>query len=199
MKLRREHSMKKGCFSFTIIILLLALIVVFAGRNIIDAVLRQMYPRSYEELVQNGAANFSLDENLVYALIKAESKFDKDAVSHAGAVGLMQLTPETFKWINEKQGITEENTDIYDPQDNIDAGCALLRLLLDHYGNLETALSAYNAGMGNVSSWLQNEQYSSDGMTLHTIPFPETREYTKRVQENYSMYQSLYSTDTVIQ
>jgi len=199
MKLRREHSMKKGCFSFTIIILLLALIVVFAGRNIIDVVLRQMYPRSYEELVQNGAANFSLDENLVYALIKAESKFDKDAVSHAGAVGLMQLTPETFKWINEKQGITEENTDIYDPQDNIDAGCALLRLLLDHYGNLETALSAYNAGMGNVSSWLQNEQYSSDGMTLHTIPFPETREYTKRVQENYSMYQSLYSTDTVIQ
>ena len=124
--------MKKGCFSFTIIILLLALIVVFAGRNIIDVVLRQMYPRSYEELVQNGAANFSLDENLVYALIKAESKFDKDAVSHAGAVGLMQLTPETFKWINEKQGITEENTDIYDPQDNIDAGCALLRLLLDH-------------------------------------------------------------------
>jgi len=191
--------MKKGCFSFTIIILLLALIVVFAGRNIIDVVLRQMYPRSYEELVQNGAANFSLDENLVYALIKAESKFDKDAVSHAGAVGLMQLTPETFKWINEKQGITEENTDIYDPQDNIDAGCALLRLLLDHYGNLETALSAYNAGMGNVSSWLQNEQYSSDGMTLHTIPFPETREYTKRVQENYSMYQSLYSADTVIQ
>lgn len=191
--------MKKGCFSFTIIFLILALIVIFAGRNIIDAVLLQMYPRSYEELVQNGAANFSLDENLVFALIKAESKFDENAVSHAGAVGLMQLTPETFKWINEKQGITEDNTDIYDPEDNIYAGCALLRLLLDHYGNLETALSAYNAGMGNVSSWLQSEQYSSDGKTLHTIPFPETREYTKRVQENYGMYQSLYNAEPVTQ
>lgn len=187
--------MKKGCLSFTIIIFILALIVIFAGRDIVDAVLRQLYPRNYEEIVGSEAANFSLDENLVYALIKAESKFDEDAVSHAGAVGLMQLTPETFRWINEKQGISEDSTNIYDPEDNVFAGCALLRLLLDHYGSLETALSAYNAGMGNVSSWLQNEQYSSDGSTLHTIPFPETRAYTKRVQENYGVYQSLYSNE----
>lgn len=187
--------MKKGCLSFTIIIFVLAVIFIFAGRDIVDAVLRQLYPRNYEELVQTEAANFSLDENLVYALIKAESKFDEDAVSHAGAVGLMQLTPETFRWINEKHGIIEDGADIYNPKDNIFAGCALLRLLLDHYGDLGTALSAYNAGMGNVSSWLKDEQYSSDGRVLHTIPFPETREYTKRVQENYSVYQSLYSTE----
>ena len=68
----------------------------------------------------------------------------------------------------------------------------MLRLLLDQYGTVEVALAAYNAGMGNVSGWLESGDYSHDGETLHTIPYPETDAYVKKVQRAYGLYQKLY-------
>ena len=129
---------------------------------------------------------------MVYAIIKTESGFDPQARSHADAMGLMQLTQETFDWILSLYPTEDGSGDIWDPGDNIHCGCALLRLLLDQYGTVEVALAAYNAGMGNVSGWLESGDYSHDGETLHTIPYPETDAYVKKVQRAYGLYQKLY-------
>ena len=105
----------------------------------------------------------------------------------------MQLTQETFDWILSLYPTEDGSGDIWDPSDNIHCGCALLRLLLDQYGTVEVALAAYNAGMGNVSGWLESGDYSHDGETLHTIPYPETDAYVRKVQRAYRIYEKLYS------
>lgn len=184
--------MKKGCISFLAVLLIVGLVAVFVGPSLLNRILLLYYPKTYTEFVEAKAEEFGLDENLVYAIIHAESKFDDEAKSHAGATGLMQLTEETFDWINAQYPPDSETPDILRPADNIHAGCALLRLLIDQYGDLDTALAAYNAGMGNVSKWLEDEQYSQDGASLDEIPFPETRKYVSRVRRNYRMYEKLY-------
>ena len=184
--------MKKCCFGFLVVLALVVAIVAFAGPSIYSMAMKFIYPQNYSEIVKLEAEKYGLDENLVYAVIKTESGFDKDAVSHADAKGLMQLTEETFEWILTKDEIAIENPNIFSPEDNIHAGCALLRLLLDYYGSLDVALSAYNAGMGNVSSWLSKEEFSHNGKELHTIPFPETESYVKKGGKNLEIYNEIY-------
>lgn len=184
--------MKKGCFTLAALLLTVALLALLAGPVMVENGLKLLYPRRYEELVSREAAEFRLEEELVYAVIKTESGFDEAAQSHAGAMGLMQLTKQTFDWMASQYPPENGAENVMDPENNIHCGCALLRLLLDHYGSLEVALCAYNAGMGNVTSWLTDGEYSDDGETLHTIPYPETRAYVKKVKRTYEMYQKLY-------
>lgn len=183
--------MKKGR---VILVVFIALIIAWiaAGDSLAGWVMHRLYPRPYGELVRWEAAEFSLDENLLYAVMKAESGFDEKAQSRAGACGLMQLTPATFQWIAEQYPPENGGGDIFDPSDNLHCAGALLRKLLDHYGTLEVALAAYNAGMGNVSGWLSEEDYSADGKNLHTIPYPETDSYVKKVTKYYGTYKRLY-------
>ncbi len=159
-----------------------------------DTLLRQFYPLSYYEIIMEQSEEYDLDPALVYGVIRAESNFDPQAVSSANARGLMQMTPKTFEWIQTMVPDSENLTvqDLFEPEINIQFGCELLSLLLSHYENESTAICAYNAGMGNVTSWLENPEYSSDGVTLKEIPYGETREYLKRVTENREMYQKLY-------
>lgn len=185
--------MKKGCFALVVLAVAVAIGAVLAGPRLTDVVLRLLYPRSYEELVEREAAEFDLDPDLVFAVIRTESRFDPNAQSHADAQGLMQLTQETFTWMVSLYPPENGGADVFDPGDNIHCGCALLRLLLDQYGSLDVALAAYNAGMGNVSEWLQSGDYSHDGETLHTIPYPETDAYVRKVQRAYQIYEKLYS------
>lgn len=184
--------MRKGCLTGVILAALLAVAAVFFGPRLAEEALRLLYPRPYRDLVAREAGEFGLEEHLVYAVIKTESGFDENAQSHADAHGLMQLTQPTFDWMADLYPPENGGGDIFDPGDNIHCGCALLRLLLDHYGHLEVALAAYNAGMGNVDGWLADTAYSQDGETLHTIPFPETAAYVEKVQRAYRIYQRLY-------
>lgn len=189
---RGEDAVKKGCFVAVVIVLVVALLGIFAAPSLVENFMKLLYPRTYGELVEREAAEFSLDSDLIYAVIKTESGFDEDAQSHAGAMGLMQLTPATFEWISSLYPPENSEGDVLDPAVNIHCGCALLRLLLDQYGSLDVALCAYNAGMGNVSGWLSGGQYSSDGENLHTIPYPETDSYVKKVKKAMERYQKLY-------
>ena len=177
--------MKRGCLTLAVLTVAVAVVVVLFGPRLLEGGLRLLYPQRYTELVEREAAEFDLEPNLVYAIIKMESGFDPQARSHADAMGLMQLTQETFDWILSLYPTEDGSGDIWDPGDNIHCGCALLRLLLDQYGTVEVALAAYNAGMGNVSGWLESGDYSHDGETLHTIPYPETDAYVKKVQRPY--------------
>jgi soluble lytic murein transglycosylase len=145
---------------------------------------RARYPLRYESIVRGHARNYDLDAPLLAAVIYQESKFDADAKSSSGAIGLMQLLPETAKGIAARTGgsafVVE---DLYVPELNIRYGAWYLRHLLDKYGEEETALAAYNAGQANVDRW----RAAGEG-----IAFAETRHYVKRVLELRRIYARAY-------
>ena len=156
---------------------------------------KQTYPRKYSELVEKYSAEFGVPESIIYAVIKAESNFDKTAVSSADppALGLMQLQEETYEWVSSyllKE--TPSAFDIYDPDTNIRNGTRYLAYLYGRFGNWDTVFAAYNAGPGNVSKWLENSEYSDNGETLKYIPFKETRNYVKKVNSFRDTYERLY-------
>ena len=115
---------------------------------------RLRYPLEYEEIVVGHAENYDLEPHLVAAVIYQESKFDADAVSASGAVGLMQLLPATAQGIADRTGGTGwHERDLVNPELNVRYGSWYLRHLLDKYQDEELALAAYNAGQANVDRW----------------------------------------------
>lgn len=171
--------------------LLLSAIIIF---TLCMGVMRFMcfvYPNSYKLQVSEYSRKYNISDELVYGVIRAESKFIADAVSEKGAVGLMQIMESTGDWAAEKIGL--EDVNLFDPDTNIEIGCFYLSYLLDKYnGNENCAIAAYNAGQTNVDKWLATDEYSKDGKTLVKIPFRETEKYVKKVQENIKKYSFLY-------
>lgn len=171
-------------------------LVGFTGRLAVRGVLKSLYPLQYEKEVEIGCRAQNLPRSFVYAVIKCESGFDPQAVSNVGARGLMQLMPETFRWLCTKLGEEHAEDDLFDPAINVRYGCYLLRILLSEFsGEQSTAVAAYHAGIGNVGKWLRDEQYSADGKTLRTIPFGTTERYVKRVKKVQRIYAALYDLD----
>ena len=155
--------------------------------------LRAVYPLEHEEVVTAYAEQFELPPSLIYAVIQTESHFREDAVSSAGAKGLMQLMDGTYEWIQTKlPGDPEPADRIFEPEVNIRCGCKLLSVLYGQFDNTETVLAAYNAGIGTVQGWLADGQYSADGVTLSYIPIEETNTYVKRVLRAQARYRALY-------
>lgn len=167
---------------------LIALVAVFSVRA-----LRRAYPLRYTETVRAVSEEFGVDPYLVCAMIFCESSFRADAESPAGALGLMQIMPSTGEWIAGKLDIEGYSSEmLLEPELNVRIGAWYLSFLLKRYdGVRENALAAYNAGHGNVDSWLSDSEYSSEGR-LTEIPFAETAEYVRRVTTAYEKYRSLY-------
>lgn len=155
---------------------------------------KQQYPLAYQDIIEKEAKEYGIEPALVYAVVKAESNFDEEAKSRAGAMGLMQITPSTFQWLQTKlpgQSVMDEKA-LLDPKINVKYGCYLLSLLKTLYTDQTTVLCAYNAGIGSVDRWLADRSVSPDGVKLEKIPYPETAHYAKAVMENYKIYQELY-------
>lgn len=194
--MRRRRRNHRGSRWPVIVFAVVALITVSAMllRVSWDDLLKRQYPIAYGEIIEKEAENFDLDPMLVCAIIQAESGFDAQVESPVGACGLMQLMPETFEWMQTKLDDDHlyADEDIFLPEVNIRYGCALLRLLTDLYGSEESAICAYNAGMGNVARWLEDPAYSADGIHLDVIPYPETEAYLQRVLRNFEQYTELY-------
>lgn len=145
---------------------------------------RLRYPLSYEQIVRGHAKNYDLDPALLAAVIYRESKFDAGARSSSGAIGLMQLLPETAKGIALHTGGSRFVVqDLYDPEINVRYGSFYLRRLIDKYGDTRLALAAYNAGQANVDAWRAQGK---------GIVFPETREYVDSVLEARDIYSDAY-------
>lgn len=157
------------------------------------SILKTLYPTSYADFVEKNAGENNLQKSFVYAVIKCESGYDERAVSYADARGLMQLTPETFRWLQRKKGEKLSEEMLFDPEINIKYGCYFYGILFEVYKDEATAIAAYHAGMGNVSKWLKDERYSSDGKTLYDIPFKNTKKYVNRVIKTKNIYSKLYN------
>jgi soluble lytic murein transglycosylase len=145
---------------------------------------RVRYPLQYEQIVRGHAKNYRLDPALLAAVIYQESKFEADAKSEAGAIGLMQLQPETAKGIALRTGGSRFRTsDLYTPEINVRYGSWYLRHLLNKYDDERLALAAYNAGQSNVDEW------RAEGKG---IQFSETRAYVDRVAELKEVYRTAH-------
>ncbi|MFQ5425819.1 MAG: lytic transglycosylase domain-containing protein [Gaiellales bacterium] len=145
---------------------------------------RLRYPIRYEHIIAGHAENYRLDGALIAAVIYRESEFDADAVSRAGAVGLMQLLPDTAAGIATLTGGNAfEPNDLYNPEINVRYGSFYLRRLVDKYDSVELALAAYNAGQANVDRWLAEDR---------GIAFPETRDFVHDVLELQEVYDRAY-------
>ncbi len=159
------------------------------------------YPVAYTELIKASAAEFILDPYLVQSIMRCESSNDPLAVSDAGAIGLMQIMPDTGTWIAHKLDLDDVYTEdmLYEPETNIRFACWYLRFLTGRFdGNVMEIVAAYNAGHGSVEDWLKDSRFSQDG-TLASIPFEQTARYYDKVMaayENYTtLYPELFSTD----
>ncbi len=155
---------------------------------------RLWYPLEHEETVREEAARNNLDPAVVAAVIDTESGFVADSRSDAGAVGLMQVRPETAEFI---AGLPRRPSPspgrIAEPDVNIAYGARFLRYLIDRYGSLDLALAAYNGGPANLGRWL--EEARADGRALRVpddIPFSETRGFVTRVQTAAPIYRRAY-------
>jgi Soluble lytic murein transglycosylase and related regulatory proteins (some contain LysM/invasin domains) len=170
---------------------LLALVIAFF--LIKGFIYNSLYPLKYESYIYEYSKEYNVDPYLVMAMIKTESKFDRYAVSQQGAMGLMQITKTTSKWIAKLTDDTDfEVNDLYDPETNIKMGVFYISNLMDEFDTTELALAAYNAGSGTVTGWLKSADVSSDGKTLNYIPYAETSNYLKKVQNDERIYRLLY-------
>jgi soluble lytic murein transglycosylase len=178
-------------------VVILILIAVFATLAVlcVDDIEKIFYQREFTEYVTKYSNEFDVPEALIYAVIRTESGFDPEARSSVGAIGLMQLMPDTLDWLSRLLDEEAPTGEITDPETNIKYGTYYLRYLCDRFGNLDTALAAYNAGHGRVASWLTNKEYSDDGITLKSIPFEETKNYVNKVTSDYNTYKKLYYKD----
>jgi soluble lytic murein transglycosylase len=151
-------------------------------------------PLRHDDIIRQQARQKNLDPALIAAVIYEESRF-RDQTSHAGARGLMQITPETADAIAKHSGgVRFKQEDLADPQINISYGAYYLRLLIDHYGGNQTlAIAAYNAGSGNVDRWVAAAGGAEQFSTAEHIPFPETRAYVENVMQRRKDYRHSYA------
>ncbi len=189
--------MKKfGCMRFVLLLLLAVAILYFTVGEGKTVILTKIFPIKYQEYVERYSDEYSLDKNLVYAVIKTESNFDKDAQSVVGAKGLMQLMENTAEECNNKGDFGYNiPSDLFVAEKNIRLGCYYLKSLIDVYGNAEMAVVAYNGGTGNVNEWLKDPELSDGAGGLYKIPYEETRKYKEKVFKTFEMYNKLYKTN----
>jgi soluble lytic murein transglycosylase len=156
---------------------------------------RLYYPYRYRTIIEENAQKYDVDPLLVAAVIHVESKFDPDAVSRKGALGLMQIMPSTARWIAPQVGIDDISDEmILDLETNILLGTWYLANLSKEFdGRVDLVAAAYNGGRGQVARWLSDGTWSGHYEDRHDIPFPETRQFVQKVRTTYLRYRQLYN------
>jgi soluble lytic murein transglycosylase len=155
-----------------------------------------LFPRPYWSDLKKFSTTNGLDPYLVASLIRQESEFNPLAVSHANAVGLMQLLPKTGKLVAHQEQLKHYNaTQLFTPTVNLQLGTRYFRGMVDKFGgSFEHALAAYNAGSDRVEEWMGQGKYRDSPEFVESIPFTETREYVQAIMRNASVYKQLYGT-----
>jgi soluble lytic murein transglycosylase len=176
-----------------LLIIVGAVLVNFAQEYQPEIFEKVSYPLEYKEEIAAASEKYGLDPYLVCGIVFVESKFDPSSESNAGAVGLMQIMPDTGQWIAVKRGKSFSPGDLSISSMNIDMGCWYYKFLLSKYKNQKLALAAYNSGFKNVDRWLKENKGQAVEKTVRQIPFKETREFVTRVEESSAKYRELYA------
>ena len=174
------------------VLLAAALCIGVAMDETTERVYNRFYPLKYTALVELAAERWDIPQSVIYGVIHTESGFDENALSHANAIGLMQMTDDTYDWI---YFLRREECPPHDtmgiPAYNIDAGAFLLSWLYKQYGRWDTVYAAYNAGYARVNKWLEDPEISKNGVLVN-IPINETEQYVKRCTEAEEIYREVY-------
>lgn len=192
----KKNMLRRVGKTAILVLLLLALAATLLFTCFRERIDHWEYPMKYQEYVTYYADKYSIDPLMLYSFIRTESNFNPKAESDAGARGLMQITEVTFDWIKSKIAPTEDLTfdSLYDPETNIRFGCYFVSYcLLRYQDDLATAAAAYHSGWGTVDELLAQPEYSADGKTLDHYPYPQMRQYVKKITESYQRYQEIYS------
>ncbi|WP_405383094.1 lytic transglycosylase domain-containing protein [Phascolarctobacterium sp.] len=197
-KITRSRRRKKaGGWKKWLLVLAVLLAVVGAGWRLwlSDAVqMRFVYMWDHQQDIITYSKKNNIDPFLIAAIIKNESNFEHRAVSKAGAVGLMQIMPDTGRWIAEQMGLKGyQDSDLYQTKTNIRMGCWYIGELEHEFkGNLVLIMIAYNAGRGQTHQWMQQYGWDYDFNDIKAIPFPDTREYVAKVLQDRDKYYLYY-------
>ncbi len=149
-----------------------------------------IYPIKFEDELSKYCTKYNVEMSLALAVMREESKFNEHATSSTGATGLMQIMPETGDWIAKQ--LNEESGDLYEIDRNIRYGVWYLsELTFEFGGNKVLATAAYNAGRGTVWDWIENFGWDKNFDDIEKIPYPETRDYVKRVLRSYEKYKKI--------
>jgi soluble lytic murein transglycosylase len=190
---RRHRLIRLVVYGVVLVAIAIVAALIVTGRTVVPVVSERIYPVHYREEIARVAEKYDLNPYLLAAMAKTESSYDPQAVSEAGAVGLMQLMPETAEWIT---GLGSwrggRNPDLTVPEDNLELGACYLVFLLGTFDGATTAaLAAYNAGQGTVQEWV-NAAGGADSFGLDDIRFSETREFVERVERYQDLYSRIY-------
>ena len=177
-----------------LLILVLAIIGVLAAGKIQKQTDLTLYPLRYETEIRAAGTEFDVPLSVICGVIHTESGFDPEAVSSAGARGLMQLMPATLEWIAWRLNEPADQTRVFDPAFNIRYGTYLLSFLYERFGDWETVYAGYNAGHTRVEEWLKDPSLSQNGKLIR-IPFPETEGYVRKAAKAADEYERLYFSD----
>lgn len=195
--MKKVKNKKKLILTVTVLIILFVMIILFGVFKLHTRIMEIIYPREYDNFVVLYAQEFQVDENLIYAIIKAESNFNPEAVSGKSAKGLMQLVDDTALDIAKQLGIDMEEEEIIqklnDVDFNIRLGTKYISMLIEKYENISLALTAYNAGIGTVDTWIEKGTIQEDGSDVENIPYKETNQYVRKILRDYKIYQDLYA------
>lgn len=171
------------------LVVLLIFVLVLAS---VPWFLRSAFPLNYRELIFEVAHSNDLDPFLIAAVIQVESGFRLEAASQKGALGLMQIMPETAVWLGTQRTETISPEDLFDPRINIGLGAYYLRYLIDRFPTEYAALAAYNAGPTNARRWLDEGLWDGSYERTGQIPYKETRDYVRKVIMMQNLFTLLY-------
>lgn len=166
-------------------------VVLFVHLSQDKQIAKTFYPVPHAKIIKQASQKYGVDPYLVCAVIKCESNWNKDAKSQAGAVGLMQILPDTAQHIANK-GLISPKTypyqDLFNPRNNIEYGVAYLAYLQSQLSSRDEVVAAYNAGPGKVQEW----KHGSDDPIHKNITYAETSIYLANVNQTYEIYKHLY-------
>ncbi len=192
LRARRRRLLRLYLPIAVVVVVVAVVAVILTGTLIVPSLSGKVYPIKYKDEIADVAEKYDLDPYLVAAVARTESGFDPEAESHAGAVGLMQLLPTTAEWV---AGLDSwkgpKNPALKDPKDSLELGACYLAYLQRTLDDPVAAIAAYNAGQGIVRQWIEK----AGGLKKfgpEDIPYPETREFVRRVQEAQALFKKAH-------
>jgi soluble lytic murein transglycosylase len=186
---RRRRIVRYLVYGTVLVAIAIAAALIVSGRTVVPVVSGKLYPIRYGTTIGKVSVQYGLDPYMVAAVAKTESGWDPNAVSPAGAVGLMQIMPDTAEWITGLGSYRGDNNPVLeDPADSLELGACYLGYLLKSFeGATKPTLAAYNAGQSVVADWV-DAAGGPESFDLADIPYPETREFVERVEGHWKLF-----------